>query len=47
MTWLFHATMQHSTLLKILRIATILAAVAIAFLVAPSQVEAGPDAWGP
>jgi hypothetical protein len=46
MTRLFHATMQHSALLKILRIAIILAAVVIAFLVATSPVEAGPDAWG-
>jgi len=38
--------MQHRSLLKALRVVIILAAVVITF-VAPSVVEAGPDAWGP
>jgi len=46
MTRLFHATMQHRSLLKALRVAVILAVIVVT-LVAPSVVAAGRDAWGP
>jgi hypothetical protein len=43
---LFCVTARHANIVKMLRVAAIVAVLAIS-LAAPHLVSAGPDAWGP
>lgn len=46
LTRLFCAAAQHRKALKLLRVAAIVAVLAVSLAV-PSLVTAGPDGWGP